>query len=136
MVAVMRFLLRIALAHVVASYIAMIAAFGLGVRWGVFNIRDLWWHPQIVPAAPITLPIVSVIVYDKAHVPEAILPALPYVVTFALMMYRGRRRFPHGPCAACGYDLRATPARCPECGGLATGEALPKAGGAMRPERA
>ena len=52
--------------------------------------------------------------------------ATPYWCLFAiaalapaaqlLLRLHRRRRARGGLCAACGYDLRATPGRCPECG--------------------
>lgn len=52
-------------------------------------------------------------------VPLAILPAL--LVRTALK--RSLARHKKGLCPRCGYDLRATPQRCPECGHSMTGDA-------------
>src|SRR4051812_11345917 len=67
-------------------------------RWWVFQLR-LW-------------PLVAI---------SAVLPC-----AWVLWTRRRRRRETVGVCLACGYDLRATPDRCPECG--AAGSVTPEKG--------
>jgi hypothetical protein len=52
------------------------------------------------------------------HWPVALVLALPTTWTALALRRRwiGRRRRRAGLCPRCGYDLRETPERCPECG--------------------
>jgi len=53
-----------------------------------------------------------------------VLLTVPYLF-FDLQDARSRRLRARGLCPRCGYDLRATPDRCPECGLAATREIKP-----------
>jgi hypothetical protein len=64
----------------------------LGVRYG-FAVAPFWG----VAAATAVLPLGWTALRWRSRV-------------------RGRRRMRLGLCPTCGYDVRATPERCPECG--------------------
>jgi hypothetical protein len=62
-----------------------------GFKVDIYVIR--WWHVFVLAALP---------------------PAI--VLRAAVRRWLRERRSRHGLCFRCGYDLRATPGRCPECG--------------------
>ena len=55
-------------------------------------------------------------VFTPYWLPMACAAVLPAI--WLVLALRARRRRGIGLCTACGYDLRATPERCPECGAV------------------
>jgi hypothetical protein len=86
--------------------------------------NDKWWPlsqlPQGYPTAR------SLAIYVPHWAVVLLTGVLP--VTWLVRTLRARRRLRCGLCPSCGYDLRATPGRCPECG-----EAAAPAGAAAQP---
>jgi hypothetical protein len=66
------------------------------------------------PDADVALP--PIISTRKVMVPLWLPVALFALLPAARLYRRIRPRYAAGRCQACGYDLRATPGRCPECG--------------------
>jgi hypothetical protein len=59
------------------------------------------------------------------------LVAMPFWLPAQIRAQRREKRERLGKCGQCGYDLRATPGRCPECGTVPTARLArpPGAGG-------
>ena len=87
---------------------------GVGITHGSARVSDPSGAAAIVTFRTIAVPLE--------------LPLLPLTIAPAWVVWQSRRRrllrqhrLKHGLCLVCGYDLRATPQQCPECGHANTG---------------
>jgi len=106
--------------------------FTLDQKWRAPGRRPIAWRdiPGNVRIALVMAAVVLVLYIlqewrqlpDWSHVPLQ-LAELLVGVWLSISVYRWskfRSRLTAGLCPACGYDLRATPDRCPECGTAST----------------
>ena len=85
------------------------------------SVAGTRWQTGRRPVGPVdtdATPVATMRRWGAVVVPHAYVVALSggYPVWRAVRMLRNRRRNRAGLCRVCGYDLRATPGRCPECG--------------------
>ena len=88
---------------------------GQAGRWGFYYGWGYWEDPN-PPAGPPKYGSMRFVVVPAWAV-ALLLAVLPAVAARReLRLSLGRRRRAERQCERCGYDLRATPDRCPECG--------------------
>lgn len=90
----------------------------LGIAHEIWNGANLKaWHSSQAPGRHYYA------VELEYRLPAGLFAVLPLLWILLLLWKRFRRGHPPGCCASCGYDLRASPGRCPECGTVPPGKA-------------
>ena len=91
----------------------------MGSYWRGFGVMSGLHGSTTITMAPTT--------YTQTSMFRLIFPHWAMAIAFAVLpavllarKLRSRSRLTAGLCPVCGYDLRATPDRCPECGTAAS----------------
>jgi hypothetical protein len=99
-----------------------LSVMGLRERQPMFRPGDSLWQ---APPVPLRFSLAGVRYLDNGSGFYLTIPTLIVVVSVVIapsfrlwLRLRRRNAFPAGCCENCGYDLRATTERCPECGDL------------------
>src|SRR4051812_12171932 len=86
----------------IAAYVVAFDRWDYSRHGGALDASSSWLHDALV--------------HVRQKTP--LLLILSFIALLELVIFSRMKRS-HGLCPSCGYDLRATPERCPECGAVA-----------------